>query len=533
MRLARHGRPGNETPVIGAADGTWWDLTPVTTTIDGAFLAGGLEVAKEAARSGQLPTVAVDDRFGAPLASIGKIICIGLNYRDHAAETGAAIPPEPIMFLKTPDTVVGATDTVLIPRRSVKTDWEVELAVVIGAEARYLESEAQAADVIAGYAISNDVSEREFQIERGGQWDKGKNCETFNPLGPWILTADEVADPQQLGLRLWVNGEQRQNGSTADMIFGVHHLVWYLSQFMVLRPGDVINTGTRPVWRWASRASPTCGPGTSSSWRSTGSASSDRPSDRRKDRVMAEFENRRALVTGGASGIGAAIVDRLTAGGATVAALDVNVNQLPDGVIGVRADVTDDAAVRRAVAEAIEKLGGLDILVNNAGIGAQGGVEDNDDDEWHRVLDVNVVGMVRVTRAALPALRRSDAGAIVNTSSIAATAGLPQRALYSASKGAVLSLTLAMAADLTADGIRVNAVNPGTADTPWVGRLLDKAPDPAAERRALEARQPHGRLVSADEVAGAVCYLASPSSGSTTGTWIAVDGGMAGLRLRK
>ncbi|SDS24954.1 SDR family NAD(P)-dependent oxidoreductase [Microlunatus soli] len=248
---------------------------------------------------------------------------------------------------------------------------------------------------------------------------------------------------------------------------------------------------------------------------------------------MGEFDGRKALVTGGASGIGAAIAARLAAGGATVAVLDRELGELPAGQIGVRADVTDDAAVRQAVSEAVEKLGGLDILVNNAGIGAQGDVTANDDQEWHRVLDVNVVGMVRVTRAALPALRKSDAGAIVNTGSIAATAGLPQRALYSASKGAVLSLTQAMAADLTEAGIRVNAVNPGTADTPWVGRLLDSAPDPVAERAALEARQPHGRLVSADEVAGAVCYLASPTSGSTTGTSIAVDGGMQGLRLRK
>lgn len=248
---------------------------------------------------------------------------------------------------------------------------------------------------------------------------------------------------------------------------------------------------------------------------------------------MAEFEGRRALVTGGASGIGAAIAHRLTSGGARVAVLDRDVDGLPEGLIGVQADVSDDAAVRAAVAGAVQQLGGLDILINNAGIGAQGGVEDNADDEWHRVLDVNVVGMVRVSRAALPALRASGSGAIVNTSSIAATAGLPQRALYSASKGAVLSLTLAMAADLIGDGIRVNAVNPGTADTPWVARLLDKAPDPAAERVALEARQPHGRLVSADEVAQAVCYLASPAAGSTTGTWLAVDGGMSGLRLRK
>lgn len=244
MRLARHGSPGSETPVIGDASGTWWDLGSITETIDGAFLSGGLDRARAAVEDGSLPQVTVDDRFGPPLTGIGKIICIGLNYKDHAAETGAATPEEPILFLKTPDTVVGPTDTVLIPRKSTKTDWEVELAVIIGAEARYLESPDDAPSVIAGYAISNDVSEREFQIERGGQWDKGKNCETFNPFGPWVLTADEVADPQQLGLRLWVNGEQRQNGTTADMIFGINHLVWYLSQFMVLRPGDVINTGT-------------------------------------------------------------------------------------------------------------------------------------------------------------------------------------------------------------------------------------------------------------------------------------------------
>jgi len=195
--------------------------------------------------------------------------------------------------------------------------------------------------------------------------------------------------------------------------------------------------------------------------------------------------------------------------------------------------VTDDASVRAAVAQAVETLGGLDVVVNNAGIGAQGTVEDNDDDEWRRVLDVNVQGMVRVTRAALPHLRRSAYAAVVNTCSIVATAGLPQRALYSASKGAVLALTLAMAADHVREGIRVNCVNPGTADTPWIGRLLAQADDPVAERAALEARQPTGRLVSADEVAGAIAYLASPSSSGTTGTALAVDGGMQGLRLRK
>jgi 2-keto-3-deoxy-L-fuconate dehydrogenase len=250
---------------------------------------------------------------------------------------------------------------------------------------------------------------------------------------------------------------------------------------------------------------------------------------------MSDLEGLKALVTGGASGIGLAIATELAAAGADVVALDVATNRpgaLPEGLGYVAADVTDDGAVRAAVAAAVESLGGLDILINNAGIGAQGTVEDASDREWHRVLDVNVVGTARVSRAAWPALRASAHAAVVNTCSIAATAGLPQRAVYSASKGAVAALTRAMAADGMPDGIRVNAVNPGTADTPWVGRLLDSAPDPAAERAALEARQPHGRLVTAQEVAHAVVYLASPRAGSTTGAEIAVDGGMAGLRLR-
>jgi NAD(P)-dependent dehydrogenase (short-subunit alcohol dehydrogenase family) len=248
--------------------------------------------------------------------------------------------------------------------------------------------------------------------------------------------------------------------------------------------------------------------------------------------VSGDFEGLKALVTGGASGIGRATAELLAARGAQVAILDLDPSTVEKPLFGHRADVADDASVRQAVAAAVADLGGLDVLINNAGIGAQGTVEDNADEEWHRVLDVNVVGMVRTTRAALPHLRESAHAAIVNTCSIAATAGLPQRALYSATKGAVLSLTLAMAADHLREGIRVNCVNPGTADTPWVGRLLDTAADPAAERAALEARQPSGRLVSADEVAGAIAYLASPHSGATTGTALAVDGGMQGLRLR-
>ncbi|KFG01212.1 short-chain dehydrogenase [Streptomyces scabiei] len=247
---------------------------------------------------------------------------------------------------------------------------------------------------------------------------------------------------------------------------------------------------------------------------------------------MTGLSGLRAVVTGGASGIGLATARALAAQGAAVAVLDLDPGGIDEPLLGFRADVTDDGSVRAAVEQAAERLGGLDILVNNAGIGAIGTVEDNPDEQWHRVLDVNVLGIVRTTRAALPHLRRSAHAAVVNTCSIGATAGLPQRALYCASKGAVLSLTLAMAADHVREGIRVNCVNPGTADTPWVGRLLDAADDPEAERAALNARQPLGRLVTADEVAAAIAYLAGPAAASVTGTALAVDGGMQGLRLR-
>ena len=248
--------------------------------------------------------------------------------------------------------------------------------------------------------------------------------------------------------------------------------------------------------------------------------------------MAAEFEGLVAVVTGGASGLGAATAMKLHKAGASVAVLDLNPDQAAAGLFAVQADVADDASVRAAIEAVAAHFGRLDIVVNNAGIGAQGTIADNDDDEWLRVLNINLLGIVRVSRAALPYLRKSPAAAIVNTGSIAATAGLPERALYSATKGAVHALTRAMAADHLREGIRVNCVAPGTADTPWIGRLLAKAADPDAERTALNARQPHGRLVSPDEVAGAIVYLASPASGSTTGVALAVDGGMQDLRLQ-
>ena len=239
-----------------------------------------------------------------------------------------------------------------------------------------------------------------------------------------------------------------------------------------------------------------------------------------------------AAITGGGSGIGAACARRLSLAGARVGVLDLDVDPgLRGGRLDIRTDVTDSAGLDAAMSELAEAYGGIDFLINSAGISAVGGVEDNDDAEWARVLDVNVTGIARASRAALPYLRRSRSPVIVNLSSIAATAGLVQRALYSASKGAVHALTLAMAADLVGDGIRVCCVAPGTVDTPWVGRLLARTDDPEGEKQRLAARQPTGRLVSADEVAAAIQYLVSPAAGATTGMSLAVDGGMSGLRL--
>ncbi|GAA1304148.1 SDR family NAD(P)-dependent oxidoreductase [Brachybacterium tyrofermentans] len=245
-----------------------------------------------------------------------------------------------------------------------------------------------------------------------------------------------------------------------------------------------------------------------------------------------EFAGLKAIVTGGGAGIGAATIRALQARGAVPAALDLDPSGAPEGALQIQVDVTDSAAVTAAVDQAAAELGGIDIVINNAGIGAQGQVDANDDAEWARVLDVNVVSVARVTTAALPHLRRSQAAAVVNTASIASMLGLPERVLYSASKGAVQAMTLAMAADWVAEGIRVNAVVPGTANTPWIGRLLEKADDPEAERAALNARQPHGRLVEPEEVAEAHCYLASPRNRSTTGVLLPVDGGMTNLRTR-
>ena len=244
MKLMRVGQPGQEKPAILDAEGKVRDLSAHVKDIGGdAISPEGLK--KIAAIDLSTLPVLNEDRIGACVAGTGKFICIGLNFSDHAAETGATVPPEPVIFMKATSAIVGPNDNVTIPRGSEKTDWEVELGVVIGKTAKYV-SEADALDYVAGYCVSHDVSERAFQTERAGQWTKGKSCDTFGPIGPWLVTKDEIADPQNLGMWLKVNGQTMQDGSSKTMVYGVAHVVSYLSQFMSLHPGDVISTGTPP-----------------------------------------------------------------------------------------------------------------------------------------------------------------------------------------------------------------------------------------------------------------------------------------------
>jgi 2,4-diketo-3-deoxy-L-fuconate hydrolase len=250
VKLMRLGAPGRERPVVRLDEQTYVDVSDVVADFDESFFAAGGATLLADTVAARLGEGAVErfggERIGSPIARPHQILCIGLNYSDHAAETGQAVPAEPILFNKAPNTLVGPDDDVVIPRGSTKPDWEVELGVVIGRRCRYLADEREAIESVAGYVVVNDVSERAFQLERGGQWVKGKSAETFNPCGPWLVTPDEIDDVQDLGMWLDVNGVRRQSGSTRTMLFGVAHLVHYLSQFMVLEPGDLINTGTPP-----------------------------------------------------------------------------------------------------------------------------------------------------------------------------------------------------------------------------------------------------------------------------------------------
>lgn len=245
MKLMRVGAPGAEKPAILAGDGSIRDLTGIVPDIGGAALTPEGLAAIRAVDHATLPKLDATSRIGPCVANVGKFICVGLNYADHAAESGMAVPKEPVLFMKATSAICGPYDNVIIPKNSIKPDWEVELGVIIGKEARYVD-ENDALDHVAGYCVVNDVSERHFQTERGGQWVKGKSADTFGPIGPWLVTRDEVADPQNLDMWLEVDGHRYQNGSTRTMVFGVAHLVHYISQFMSLQPGDIITTGTPP-----------------------------------------------------------------------------------------------------------------------------------------------------------------------------------------------------------------------------------------------------------------------------------------------
>ncbi|MET0211155.1 MAG: fumarylacetoacetate hydrolase family protein, partial [Burkholderiaceae bacterium] len=245
MKLVRVGAAGAEKPALIDADGVLRDLSAHVSDIDGATLSDAGLAKIAAIDTASLPKLDAGLRVGVPVSTIGKIVCVGLNYADHAAESGLDVPKEPVLFLKATTSLTGPNDPVTIPRGSVKTDWEVELGVVIGKRASYVEK-ADALDYVAGYTVINDVSEREYQIERGGTWDKGKGCDTFSPIGPWMVTRDEITDPQALDLWLEVNGKRFQNGNTRTMVFGVAELVSYISEFMTLEPGDIISTGTPP-----------------------------------------------------------------------------------------------------------------------------------------------------------------------------------------------------------------------------------------------------------------------------------------------
>lgn len=245
MKLLRHGAKGAEKPALVDAQGRIRDLSGVLDDITADGLAGPLQQRLRGIDADTLPVVAQPGRIAPPWSGMGKFICIGLNYADHAAESGLPVPQEPVIFMKPTSAVIGCNDPVVLPRDSVKSDWEVELGVVIGRRARYVPVE-QALDHVAGYCVVNDLSEREYQLERGGTWDKGKGCDTFGPVGPWLVTADEIADPQSLDLWLDVNGQRKQNGNTRTMVFGVAELVSYVSRFMTLHPGDLISTGTPP-----------------------------------------------------------------------------------------------------------------------------------------------------------------------------------------------------------------------------------------------------------------------------------------------
>ena len=492
MKIVRVGAAGAERPGIVVGEDSYLDLSPVHHDIDGPFLAGllGGDIATLAeSRTLEVRPLA-GCRLAAPIPRPGKIVCIGLNYADHAVEAGMAIPAEPIVFFKASNTLVGPNDDVRVPRGSLKTDWEVELGVLIGAECRYLESPDDAWSRIAGYVVSHDVSEREFQLERGGQWVKGKSCETFNPCGPWLVTPDEIGDVGALPMWLDVNGERRQTGSTATMVFDVPHLVWYLSQFMVLDAGDLINTGTPPGVGMGMKPPQFLRPGDIVEMGVQGLRIP--ATARRGGAVTTELAGRWVLVTGGMRGIGLAVGVALAEAGASVVVHDledqgrageVEAVLLAAGAPAVEFvffDLRDASAVGLGLAQvAGRRL--IDVVVNNAGMQATFPLGEMDRATWDGIIATNLSAAFETMRTFLPGMRVRGYGRVVNIASVHGLVASVDKAAYVAAKHGLVGLTkvaaleYADAGSAASGGVTVDAICPGWTETaliePQIQRL--------------------------------------------------------------
>ncbi|MDQ0646214.1 2-keto-4-pentenoate hydratase/2-oxohepta-3-ene-1,7-dioic acid hydratase in catechol pathway/NAD(P)-dependent dehydrogenase (short-subunit alcohol dehydrogenase family) [Microbacterium natoriense] len=517
MRLMRIGAVGAEKPSVLLDADNYVDLSDLVHDFDEEFFGSGgvsriTPIVAERARAGAVNSLG-SQRIGAPIARPHQIICVGLNFADHAAESGQAVPEEPILFSKSPNTIVGPNDDVRLPRGSTKADWEVELGIVIGSRASYLDDPAQVRDHIAGYMLVNDISERAFQLERGGQWLKGKSAETFNPAGPWLATPDEFENILSLDMWLDVNGIRRQVGSTATMIFDPYVIVHYVSQFLVLEPGDLINTGTPPGvglgFDPADLVAPGRRHGTGHNRAGHAAASSHRVVS---CRAIGEARVTRALITGAGRGLGAAAADRLERDGIEVIRVDIG----GDDVLAL--DVTDEEAVSRMA----DRVGPVDILINSAGVvGPNTPLLSTTADQWRSVLDVNVLGTVATMRAFIPAMVERGWGRVVNLASMAGKDGNPNLSVYSASKAAVIALTKSAGKELATTGVLVNAVAPAVISTPM---NQDTAPDVLAHITSLI---PMKRVGTPAEVAELIAWLSSGNVSFSTGAVYDISGGRA------